>query len=143
MAKHSHLIKLSVGTETVEGLARWQKMPQAQSPDGLPWHVTRMWPKREDEVLAGGSIYWVIKGVIQCRNRIVRFDEVIGGDGIRRCAIICDPELVHVEPTQKRAFQGWRYLKPEDAPGDLGMVRAGDDTLPADLSAALAAIGVR
>ncbi len=143
MAKYTHLIKLSVGSETVEDLAIWQKLPQAQSPDGFPWHITRMWPKREEEILGQGSIYWVIKGVIQCRNKIVRLDEVMGGDGIRRCAIVCDRELVRVEPTLKRAFQGWRYLKPEDAPSDLGVVRDGEEALPASLSAALAEIGVR
>ncbi|WIV50150.1 DUF1489 domain-containing protein [Marivivens sp. LCG002] len=143
MTKYTHLIKLSVGSDTVEDLAAWQRLPQAQSPDGYPWHITRMWPKREDDVLNGGSIYWVIKGVIQCRNKITRLDEVMGGDGIRRCAIVCDPELVRVEPTLKRAFQGWRYFKPEDAPADLGRVRDGEDALPASLSAALAEIGVR
>ena len=143
MTKYTHLIKLSVGSDTVEDLAAWQRLPLAQSPDGYPWHITRMWPKREDDVLNGGSIYWVIKGVIQCRNKIIRLDEVMGGDGIRRCAIVCDPELVRVEPTLKRAFQGWRYFKPEDAPADLGLVRDGEDALPASLSAALAEIGVR
>ncbi|RYG92889.1 DUF1489 family protein [Loktanella sp. IMCC34160] len=137
-----HLVKLSVGTEDVANLAQWQTMRQAQTADGLPRHVTRMWPKREAEVLNGGSIYWVIKGQILCRQRILRLDEVEGSDGIRRCAIVLDPELIRTAPTQKRPFQGWRYLKPEDAPIDLGTARADDDALPADLSAQLAEIGV-
>ena len=73
----------------------------------------------------------------------MRLDEVIGDDGIRRCAIVLDPELIRVEPTQKRAFQGWRYLKPEDAPADLGVAKEDEDELPPSLSAALAEIGVR
>jgi hypothetical protein len=77
MSKSVNLIKLSVGTETIEDLAAWQMTPRAQAPDGLPRHVTRMWPKREAELLNGGSIYWVIKGVIQCRQRINRLDEYI------------------------------------------------------------------
>ncbi|WP_420857636.1 DUF1489 family protein [Marivivens marinus] len=137
-----HLVKLSVGTEDIANLAHWQTMRQAQTSDGLPRHVTRMWPKREAEVLNGGSIYWVIKGQILCRQRILRLDEVEGSDGIRRCAIVLDPELIRTAPTQKRPFQGWRYLKPEDAPIDLGTARADDDALPADLSAQLAEIGV-
>ena len=72
MDKFTNLIKLSVGTDSVEGLAQWQKLPQVQTADGLPCHVTRMWPKREAEILAGGSIYWVIKGAVQARQRIVR-----------------------------------------------------------------------
>ncbi len=142
MSKFTHLIKLSVGTEDVSGLERWQKSGAAKTADGLPCHVTRMWPKRQDEVLNGGSIYWVIKGLIQCRQKIVRLDEVLGGDGISRCAIVLDPEMVRVAPTQKRPFQGWRYLAPSDAPVDLGAKREDEPELPAALSAALAEIGI-
>lgn len=137
-----HLIKLSVGTTSVEDLEDWHKDPRAQGPDGLPRHVTRMWPKREAELLDGGSIYWVIQGVVQCRQRILRLDEVTGSDGIRRCAIVLAPGLVRTATAQKRPFQGWRYLPGTDAPPDLGAARAKDDTLPPALSAALADIGV-
>lgn len=137
-----NLIKLSVGTETVEGLAAWQATKRAQTADGLPRHVTRMWPKREAEILAGGSIYWVIKGVLTCRQTILRLDEVIGEDGIRRCAIVSDPELVRVQSALKRPFQGWRYLKPSDTPPDLPKGRESEDPLPVELNRALAEIGV-
>ena len=137
-----HLIKLSVGTTSVEDLEDWHKDPRAQGPDGLPRHVTRMWPKREAELLDGGSIYWVIQGVVQCRQRILRLDEVTGSDGIRRCAIVLEHGLVRTTTAQKRPFQGWRYLPGTDAPPDLGAARAKDDTLPPALSAALADIGV-
>lgn len=143
MAKLVHLLKLSVGTEDVADLADWQASRRAQTDDGLPRHVTRMWPKREAEVLNGGSIYWVIKGVILCRQRLLRLDEAIGGDGIRRCALVLDPELVRVEPATKRPFQGWRYLSAADAPRDLAAHRQHEDALPPALSAALADIGVR
>ena len=137
-----NLIKLSVGTESVPGLAQWQKNPRAQGPDGLPRHVTRMWPKREKELLNGGSIYWVIKGVVLARQRIVRLDEVDRGDGIRRCGIVLDPDIVRTEAVPKRPFQGWRYLEGRVAPRDLARGRANDD-LPPKLMAALAEIGVR
>ena len=120
-----HLIKLSVGTTSVEDLEDWHKDPRAQGPDGLPRHVTRMWPKREAELLDGGSIYWVIQGVVQCRQRILRLDEVTGSDGIRRCAIVLEPGLVRTTTAQKRPFQGWRYLPGTDAPPDLGGARQG------------------
>ena len=137
-----HLLKLSVGTESVDSLAAWHKTRRAQGPDGLPRHVTRMWPKREAEILEGGSIFWVIQGFIRCRQRILRFDEVIGNDGIRRCAFVLEPELIRTTSAKRRPFQGWRYLDPADAPADLPRTRASDDCLPADLSAALADIGV-
>lgn len=142
MTTPTNLIKLSVGTDSVEDLAAWQAQSVAQGPDGLPRHVTRMWPKREADLLAGGSIYWVIKGVIQCRQRVLRLDDVQGGDGIRRCAIVLDKQLFRTVQALKRPFQGWRYLKPEDSPADLTAARATEDALPPELSAALAEIGV-
>lgn len=137
-----HLVKLSVGTESPEDLESWQKTPHAQGKDGLPRHVTRMWPKQEKSLLNGGSIYWVIKGIIQCRQRIIRLDEVFGSDGIRRCAIVLDPEMILTTTATKRPFQGWRYLKVEDAPKDMTRAKSGDDTLPPDLAGALADIGI-
>ena len=137
-----HLQKLSVGSESVEDLSAWQATPRAQAPDGKPRHVTRMWPKRAEELLDGGSIYWVIKGMILCRQRLLRLDPYEDAEGVVRCAIVSDPELVRVVPTPRRPFQGWRYLKPEDAPRDLTPREAREAPLPASLSAALAEIGV-
>ena len=137
-----HLVKLSVGTKSVEDLLDWQANPRAQGTDGKPRHVTRMWPKREAELLQGGSIYWVIQGLIQCRQKILRLDEVIGSDGIRRCAIVLAPKIIRTATTQKRPFQGWRYLPGPDAPPDISAARSSDDALPPELSAALADIGV-
>ena len=142
LAAHINLIKLSVGSESVESLNRWQRTAAAQGPDGLPRHVTRMWPRREKEILNGGSIYWVISGMASCRQRILRFDEVTGDDGIRRCAIVLDPALIRVAVVPRRPFQGWRYLRPEDSPPDLQASDIEDGALPSDLNAALAEIGV-
>lgn len=136
-----NLVKLSVGSESVESIEAWQKMRARQT--GRPYaHVTRMWPKREAEILKGGSIYWVVKGVILARQRIVALDEVIGEDGIRRCGLRLDPELIRTAPAPKRAFQGWRYLPPSDAPPDLPKGREAETPLPADLGRALAEIGL-
>lgn len=137
-----NLIKLSVGSASVESMADWQASARAKGPDGMPRHVTRMWPRREGELLQGGSIYWVIQGLVQCRQVIVRLDEVIGQDGIRRCGIVLDPEIIRTATAQKRPFQGWRYLPGADAPPDLARARQNEDPLPADLSAALSDIGV-
>ena len=127
MSKTVHLIKLSVGTEDVAGLEAWQSQKRAQTEDGLPRHITRMWPKRGDEILNGGSIFW----------------EYDSADGIRRCAIVCKPGLIRVEATPRRAFQGWRYLPVDDAPSDLSQARQHEDVLPIELTQALAEIGVR
>lgn len=124
-----HLIKLCVGADTVEDLEAWQARViderRAAGEPPAPYHVTRMTPSRRQELVLGGSIYWVIKRVIQVRQRIVDLDEQVGEDGVKRCALVFDPELVRTQKVRRKPFQGWRYLKPEDAPPDLETGRGG------------------
>ncbi len=108
MAGPLHLVKLCVGAERVEDLVAWQESREAKGPDGLPWHITRMWPKQAEEVLAGGSLYWVFKGLVLARQRILRLDEVTGGDGIVRCAIVLDPVIVESNRCPARSAQSTR-----------------------------------
>lgn len=143
MSGRINIIKLSVGTESIETLTEWQSERRAQMGREHSLHVTRMWPRREAEIFSGGSMYWVIKGFIQARQRIIGFEEVIGDDGIRRCGIMLDPELIRTTAAQRRPFQGWRYLTDEDAPNDLPVGRTSDDDLPKDLEIALADLGLR
>lgn len=112
-----HLVKLCVGVSEIEELLQWVK-DCAAGRDELS-HTTRMFPTRGDEILAGGSLYWVIRGLILCRQPIVGLTPVKGDDGIGRCRIEFAPKIIAVRPTPKRAFQGWRYLKAADAPPDL------------------------
>ena len=138
-----NILKLSVGTESVEDLSNWHRAHAHVWAPGTTEHVTRMWPKREDEILNGGSLYWVIKGVIQARQRLVGLAERRGQDGILRCALVLDAEVIRTENALRRPFQGWRYLDPAESPRDLPKTRAQDDTLPPALAAALAEIGLR
>ncbi|MDA7982002.1 MAG: DUF1489 domain-containing protein [Alphaproteobacteria bacterium] len=117
-----HLIKLSVGSESVESLGEWQRRRFLS--DGECWHGTRMMPRRADELLDGGSIYWVIQGFIQARQRLVALRPVRRDDGVRAVRFVYDCELVRTELAPRRAFQGWRYLRGEDAPADLVAGRA-------------------
>lgn len=142
MTASVHLLKLSVGSESIEQMVDWQTRRSQQRKDGRYYHLTRMWPKREAELLDGGSIYWVIQGVILARQRITGMEEMFGTDGIRRCALFLDPTIHRTEAVTKRPFQGWRYLDPKDAPADLSTEAARDD-LPPALAAALSDIGVR
>ncbi|HHB81354.1 MAG TPA: DUF1489 family protein [Aliiroseovarius sp.] len=136
------LVKLCVGANQVEDLEKWQAARAQGSKDYLPRHVTRMWPKREAELVNGGSLYWVFKGLILARQKVLRLDEVIGEDGIRRCGIVMERQIIRTQSAPRRPFQGWRYLQPADAPADLPQSRSGDDALPTDLSSELAAIGI-
>lgn len=118
-----HLIKLCVGVDSIEELADWQqgRLAEQRKAGETPrlWHTTFQTPKREAELLDGGSIYWVIKGAVQVRQGIVGFEPGAKSDGSKGCRILLDPALVPVRPMPRRAFQGWRYLTAEDAPPDL------------------------
>ena len=133
-----HLVKLCVGVERVDDLERW--IQQRVREGRLPSHTTRMSPKRANELLDGGSLYWVIKHQIQARQRIVSLDDHVGEDGIKRCEITLDSELVRTAPSPKRPFQGWRYLKAEQAPQDLTQQIGGED-LPNELQQKLIELG--
>lgn len=139
-----HLIKLCVGADSVSDLADWQaaRMAEARA-DGVdprPRHITRMWPRQAAALVQGGSLYWVIRGLIEVRQRLLSLDPVTGEDGIPRCALVLDPELVRVTPRPRRPFQGWRYLTAADAPPDLD--GAAEPDLPAELRAHLAELGL-
>ena len=112
-----HLIKLCVGAENIADLEAWQAGLVETLPN--PVHHTRMSPKRAEEILAGGSIYWVIKKMIRVRQRIVDIRAIQDEAGRAMCELVFDPELIPVTPRRKKPFQGWRYLKPGDAPPDL------------------------
>ncbi len=141
-----HMIKLSVGTDSVDGLAAWQGMRMAEritlGVDARPRHITRMTPRRGDELLPGGSIYWVIQGRIQARQPLAALEPVVSEDGIKRCALMLEPVLYRTEHRPKRPFQGWRYLKVEDAPPDTDMNPDLLDEMPADMREELARMGL-
>jgi hypothetical protein len=134
-----HLIKLCVGVSDIHELAEWQARRLRQT--RRIYHITRMVPKRADELTDGGSIYWVIRGVVLVRQRIDAVERYTDEEGIGRCKLVFDPELVPVRPVPRRAFQGWRYLALADAPPDLPASPAGDE-LPPKLRAELAVLGL-
>ena len=129
-----HLVKLCVGVVSVEELAG----SMAQRP--RPEHITRMVPRRRDALLAGGSLYWVIRGWISARQRLLDIAPFDGDDGISRCRLVLAAEVVSTEWRPRGPFQGWRYLKPEDAPGDIDPAEAG--AMPLSLRAELAELGL-
>ena len=141
-----HMLKLCVGVDRIDELEDWieEKIRKAKSRGKEPKleHVTRQMPKRRDEILEGGSLYWVIKGFIQVRQPIVGLQARRGKDGIERCAIQFAPNLIQVQPSPRRAFQGWRYLEAKDAPADLGKRRKGEQELPPALLLELRQLGI-
>lgn len=145
-----HLLKLCVGVDSVRQLEAFQAgrrdraRARGEAPENV--HLTRNAPRRAAEVLDGGSLYWVIRRRVAARQRILRLDEAVDGEGRRRCGIALDPALVRVEPRAWRPFQGWRYLEPEDAPPDLDPARAAgadsDDEMPEEMARELRALGL-
>ena len=140
-----HLIKLCVGADSIEDLREWvsQRSLTAMAAGLEPHsvHATRMIPKRMEELLDGGSLYWVIKGQVQARQKLLDIRSFTGGDGITRCDLVLGPEVIETSPAPKRPFQGWRYLKDEEAPRDLGGSGLADD-MPSDLRRELAELGL-
>lgn len=144
-----HMIKLCVGAESIEDLAGWQKgrldalrKAAAGKPPRL-YHATRMVPRRQGELLQGGSLYWVIKGIVQVRQAITGFGEGQKPDGTPCCLVYLETELVPTHPVPRRAFQGWRYLDPAEAPADLDRDAArGLAGLPAQMRRDLAELGL-
>ena len=140
-----HLVKLCVGVSAIDELQAWIDYRLSQKhAAGKPveqTHTTRMIPKRAEELLDGGSLYWVIKGNIQLRQRLVDIRPFTDGEGIRRCDLVLEPVLVPTRWQPRRAFQGWRYLDPADVPADLDAAEAAR-ALPPKLQSELAELGL-
>ena len=143
-----HLKKLCVGIADLDQLSAWQDLKSFPNPldglDGEPVvrHITRNTPRRGEEILEGGSLYWIIKGIIQARNPIVGFEEIIREDGKKYCGLLLATPFVETVPVKHRPIQGWRYFEDAAAPKDLGGGIAKGDTLPADLAAELKDMGL-
>ena len=142
-----HLLKLCVGPASIEELAARQARFRDEALRlGLapaPVHTTRMVPKRRSEIAGRGSIYWVIKGTLSCRQAVAAIEPSTGDDGIGRCRLVLDPAIVAVAPRPCRPFQGWRYLTQGDAPADLGAGAAGDlAAMPEALRRELVGLGL-
>lgn len=142
-----HLIKLCVGCDSIEDLAAWQaeRLAQMKRERLKPelFHRTFQAPKRREEVLGGGSLYWVIKGLVQARQKLVDLREGTKPDGSPCTLLILDKRLVPVRPQPRRPFQGWRYLPAEEAPADLKSgSRDQVGEMPAKLRKELAALGL-
>ena len=138
-----HLLKLCVGAESIDDLATWQKRRRLERKKrgeaDESFHVTRQTPRRAAELLDGGSLYWVIKGQIAVRQKLLELRPVVRNGG-PSCALMLDRKLVPVARRHHRPFQGWRYLAEVDAPRDL---RPGEAAkLPEELRAELAALGL-
>lgn len=139
-----HLIKLCVGIENFDQLVDWQNRRGKRSADDIPTigHVTRNRPRRANEILAGGSLYWVIKGSILARNPILRFEDVETADGKRKCRIVLVAGPVRTLPRRHRIFQGWRYFDAERAPADLTSASGDLANLPEGMADELSNLGL-
>jgi hypothetical protein len=141
-----HILKLCVGAESIsdleswitESMAMWRRLGRPEE----QMHTTRMVPKRLDEIAGKGSLFWVIKGQIMCRQPITAIRPFTDGDGIGRCHLVLEPVVTPVEPRPCRPFQGWRYLAEKDAPKDLRLSGEGAAAMPEELRRELAALGL-
>lgn len=141
-----HLLKLCVGCDTISDLESWiAEKRRRTGPAARPHehiHTTRMVPKRSVELLEGGSLHWVIRGQLACRQKFIDVRPFTDPQGIGRCHLVLEPVVVAVTPRPYRPFQGWRYLEDDDAPADLGAVSTGLSALPETLRRELVELGL-
>ncbi|KAA0697487.1 DUF1489 family protein [Neorhizobium sp. P12A] len=141
-----HLIKLCVGADSIEDLREWVSeralTAVAAGLEPHTTHTTRMVPKRVEELLDGGSLYWVIKGQVQARQKLIDIRTFTDGEGISRCQLVLGPEVIETSVQPKRPFQGWRYYPQDDVPRDLDSLGAGITEMPADLRRELSELGL-
>jgi hypothetical protein len=141
-----HLIKLCVGTDSIADLEEWveervtEQLRRGAAPRSR--HVTRMVPSRASELVDGGSLYWVVKGQLAARQRLIEIEPFVDVDGVGRCRLWLDREVVHVRPRPMRPFQGWRYLPENDAPPDLSATGLGALEMPEALRRELGELGL-
>jgi hypothetical protein len=141
-----HLIKLCVGCDSIQDLEEWialklkERKRRRLAPEHI--HTTRMVPKRGDELLDGGSLFWVIRGSVMCRQKLTAIRPFVDKDGIGRCRLVLEPTVVPVAPRPYRAFQGWRYLAAKDAPHDLDRAAPGAADMPETLRRELRELGL-
>ena len=134
-----HLIKLAARANGVDDLINWQTY--VRETHGELFHTTRMMPKRVNELLDDGSIYWVIKRKIRVRQTILDIQPFTDEAGIKRCHIFLDPELIATRHQSRRPFQGWRYLETENAPDDMP-VSDEETPMPPELLSELRELGL-
>lgn len=135
-----HLKKLSVGSVSLDDMRQWQA--QRLKAGMQIMHPTRNWPRRKEELLDGGSLYWIVKGQMVARQEIDDLIEVTTLDGVAKCGILLKPDLVPVWPRKERVFQGWRYLEVENAPADIPKDETDGAALPPELASELRDLGL-
>ncbi len=140
-----HLLKTAVGIPDLDHLRRRQEARRAVR-DGreVVLGYTRNKPRRLEELIAGGSIYWIVKARIQARQRFLGLADAVDDGGRVYCELHLDPHLIETTPVPRRAIQGWRYLAPAEAPGDLDIAYGadGEEELPAHLARELRELGL-
>jgi hypothetical protein len=141
-----HLIKLCVGADSIDDLREWVAERSlgaiAAGLEPHSFHTTRMVPKRVEELLEGGSLYWVIKGQVQARQKLLDIVSFTDNEGISRCRLLLGPEVIETAVQPRRPFQGWRYLPDDDIPRDLHSLGADVAQMPADLRRELMELGL-
>jgi hypothetical protein len=138
-----HLLKLCVGADSIRDLEDWIALRKKQTRrHDEHVHTTRMVPKRRAELLAGGSLYWVIKGQIAARQPLLDLRPVTDAQGIGRCELVLAPSVVAVLPRPFRPFQGWRYLEDNEAPADIGAKFGDIGAMPEAMRRELSELGL-
>ena len=140
-----HLLRVAVRVHSIADLRRKQDerlQERLKQGETRLYTFTRNLPKRVDDLIDGGCIYWIIKKYIRVRQRILGVERHVNGEGRAYCAIQIDPEPMQVVARRQKAFQGWRYLKPEDIPLDLDISETQVTDMPEEMANDLRELGL-
>ncbi len=141
-----HLVKMCVGVESIVQLENWQtkRLGELEKAGETPevGHWTRNYPRRDAEILDGGSLYWIIKGAIRVRQRIVRFERIMHPERGKVCRLVFDADLVRTVPVRHDPIQGWRYLEAKDAPADYDAPAVEASDMPSEMVVELRSLGL-
>ena len=112
-----HLKKLAVGISSIENLKDRQSF--IFDTYGEIINFTRNKPKRVDELIEGGSLYWIINRKVFVRQKILEIKSFVLEDGKKSAGIVLQNKLIRVRPVSMKPFQGWRYYQKSDVPTDI------------------------
>ena len=140
-----HLIKIAAGVQHLDQLQTRLLSYGYDDPDHGPVTPvpTRNTPKRADELLDGGSIYWIIKGKIAARTPFIDIYGEETPEGKKVCRLCVSSTVIPTIPVPKRGFQGWRYFPAADAPDDMPVGSGGEiNEISPEMAAELKELGL-
>jgi hypothetical protein len=143
---YTNFLRTGVGVDSIHHLHDIQSSYRhiVHQKQDCAFLTTRRTPTRVNDLINGGSVYWIIKRQICARQIIVDIQTLKDEEDKNYCVILMDKKLILTQPLNHRHIQGWRYLPPEKAPTDIGTFDPSiiEDDMDPDMAKDLAEAGL-